>query len=241
MPIVNINGVTAYRSEPATPRRGALILIHEIWGLVDHIKQVADRFAAEGYLVIAPDLLTDAGISPEVGDELQAIMREPDEAKRTAAQPYLREKLAAPREPGFAEEAVAKLKRIVDDLAIEPGVEGRIAVLGFCFGGTYSFALAAADDRVKASVPFYGSAPDAEHIATIHCPVLALYGENDERLITALPEVRTQMADARIDFTDHVYSGAGHAFFNDSNVHAYEPTAAADAWRRANEFLTAHL
>ncbi len=122
----------------------------------------------------------------------------------------------------------------------EPGVDGRIAVVGFCFGGTYTFALAAADDRVRAAVPFYGTAPDPERIATIGCPVLALYGAHDPALIDALPAVRTDMAAAGIDFRDHVYPDAGHAFFNDASSR-YSPEAAADAWTRTLAFLAEHL
>ena len=239
--LVTVNGVSAYRAEPEGTPRGGLIVIHEIWGLVPHITEVADRFAAEGYLVLAPDLLTDAGVTPEVGLELFAAMNEPDEAKRVAAQPMLREKFSASHSPEFAAGAVAKLVAVVDALESEPGVGGRIGVTGFCFGGTYSFALAAADSRVKAAVPFYGSAPAASEIAQIACPVLALYGENDERLITALPEVEKAMADAGIDFTAQVYPDTGHAFFNDTNPSSYNPEVALDAWDRTRAFLVDHV
>ena len=75
MTMIEIPGseITAYRSDPPGEARGALILIHEIWGLVDHIRNVADRFAAEGYLVIAPDILSGAGVSPQVGQELHDL------------------------------------------------------------------------------------------------------------------------------------------------------------------------
>ncbi len=239
--MVDIDGVEAYRAEPVGPLKGALILIQEIWGLVDHIKDVSDRFAAQGYLVVSPDLLSSVGVTPEIGTELLAAMNHPDDAVRNAAQPRLREAFSGTRSPEFAAGAVAKLVKVVDALEAEPGVDGRIAVLGFCFGGTYSFALAAADPRVKAVVPFYGSAPSPEDIAKIHAPVLAFYGQHDERLIDALPEVEAAMSDAGVDFQRVVYPDAGHAFFNDTNVHAYNAADAADAWTRANAFLAAHL
>lgn len=239
--MVELDGVTAYRAEPTVPPRGALVLIHEIWGLVPHIRDVADRYAAEGYLVLAPDLLSDAGITPEVGAELDALRREPDEEARLAGQALLREKMAPLNEPGFAEEAVTKLRLVADALDAEPGIRGRIAVTGFCFGGTYSFALAAADPRVRAAVPFYGTAPDAAAVASIACPVLALYGEDDPRIMAALPQTRQDMADAGVDFTAKVYPGARHAFFNDTNPLSYDPAAARDAWRLALEFLARRL
>jgi len=232
--------VDAYRAEPAGPLKGGLIVIEEIWGVVPHIKAVADRFAAEGYLVLAPELLGDL-LGAANGQELMEARNDPDEARRTAAQPALRELFSGMQDPGFAAGAVAKLVKIVDALDAEPSVDGRIGVLGFCFGGTYSYALAAADQRVKAAVPFYGSAPSEEDIAKIQAPVLALYGQHDERLITALPAVEQAFAAAGKDFADHVYPDSGHAFFNDTNPHSYNAVDAEDAWRRATAFLAQHL
>jgi len=239
--MTTMNGVEVYRAEPAGPPRGALIVIEEIWGLVDHIKDIADRWAAEGYLAVAPDLLSHGGVSPEVGEELFLAVSSPDEAVRNAAQPKMREKLAPVREPAYGEWATAQLVKLVDALIEEPGIDGRIGVTGFCFGGTYSFALAAADDRVRAAVPFYGTAPEASKIARISCPVLAFYGEHDHALMEKLPEVREGMRAAGVDFTDVVYEGAGHAFFNDTNSLAYRPEIAADAWAKATAFMAEHV
>lgn len=240
MTTIELDGLSAYRADPTGDPRGGIILIHEIWGLVPHITDVADRFAAEGYVVIAPDILSGIGMTPELGQELQALTSDPDEARRTAAQPRLREALAPMREPAFASAAIAELRKVVDALAAEPGVTGRIAVVGFCFGGTYAFALAAADQRVRAAVPFYGSAPPPERIATIGCPVFAIYGAHDPALIDALPGVRSAMADGGVDFTDHVYPDAGHAFFNDTGSR-YRADDAADAWERTLAFLAQSL
>ncbi len=239
--MTTINGVEVYRAEPTGAPRGAVIVIEEIWGLVEHIKDIADRWAAEGYLAIAPDILSHGGVTPEVGEELFLAMSATDEAVRTAMQPRLREKLAPVREPAYGEWATAQLVSLVDALVEEPGIDGRIGVTGYCFGGTYSFALAAADDRVLAAVPFYGTAPQPERIARIACPVLALYGEQDHALMERLPEVRAAMAEAGIDFTDVVYEGAGHAFFNDTNSIAYRPDTAADAWAKATAFIAEHV
>jgi carboxymethylenebutenolidase len=148
--------------------------------------------------------------------------------------------MAPIRAPEFADRAIAELKKVVDALEKEPGVDGRIAVIGFCFGGTYTFALAASDDRIRAAVPFYGTAPAPERMADIGCPVFALYGAHDPALIDALPGVRTAMANAGVDFTDHVYPEAGHAFFNDTSTR-YFPDEAEDAWDRALEFLAHSL
>jgi carboxymethylenebutenolidase len=240
MKMIDLDGLPVYRAMPEEDPRGGVVLIHEIWGLVPHIKDVADRFAAQGYVVCAPDLFSSLGLTPELGQELMDLMADPDESKRVAAQPRLREAMAPIRAPEFADRAITELKKVVDALEKEPGVDGRIAVIGFCFGGTYSFALAASDDRIRAAVPFYGSAPAPERMAAIGCPILALYGAHDPALIDALPGVRTAMADAGVDFTDHVYPEAGHAFFNDTSAR-YFPDEAEDAWDRTLEFLAHSL
>lgn len=239
MTMIEIPGseITAYRADPPGAPRGALIVIHEIWGLVDHIKNVADRFAAEGYLVIAPDILSGAGVSPRVGQELHDLAMSTDEEKRTEAQPILREKLAASREPAYGAWAVGQLMSAVDYLATQPRIEERIGVVGFCFGGSYSFALAAADPRIRAAVPFYGSPPEATEVGGITAAIRAFYGGLDERLMASLPDVTTAMADAGIDFEAKVYAGARHAFFNDTNSLTYDASAAADSWQRALAFL----
>jgi len=232
---------SAYVVQPTGELKGALIVIHEIWGLVDHIMSIADRYAAEGYLVVAPDVLSAIGIEAQIGEELFAIRNSPDEKVRTEGQPRLRDAFDSLQTPGYSEWVVGALGAVVDYLEAQPGIDGRVAVTGFCFGGSYSFALAAADPRVKAALPFYGSAGAAGDLSAIACPVYAFYGENDPSLIDALPDVSKQMADAGIDFQTKVYPGTGHAFFNDTNPATYDADASADAWAKANAFLAAHL
>jgi carboxymethylenebutenolidase len=229
----------AYVAEPdgARPPRGGLVVIHEIWGLVDHIKDVADRFAREGFVVVAPDLLSRIGVGPELGRQLQEIMFSPDARVRTEGQPRLREATAPTQAPSYAAWAIGALRVAVDRLQENPLVGNRVAVTGFCFGGTYSFALAAEDPRIRAAVPFYGVPPQVTETDKITAPVLAFYGDLDARLMASLPEVEQAMKRGGVDFTSHVYAGAGHAFFNDTNPHAYVPAAAADAWTRTLGFL----
>jgi len=233
----------AYVAEPATgaPVTGGVVLIHEIWGLADHIKDVADRLAAEGFVVVAPDLLSRAGIDAHLGAELQQILFSPDPAVRNAGQPRLREAMAPTRAPDFSAWATTALQRAVDFLERQPGVGEHVGVVGFCFGGSYAFALAAADPRIRAAVPFYGSPPVSTEIDRISAPMLAFYGDRDERLMDGLPQVREAMAAAGADFTAVVYEGVGHAFFNDTNPHAYDASRAADAWQRTLTFLRTHL
>ena len=231
--------IPAYRADPAGEPRGGVLVIHEVWGLVEHIKDVADRFAAEGYLAVAPDILSSAGLPPDVGAELQRLVQSTDERERTEAQPRLRDALSVTRSPEYAEWAVTVLAQVVDYLAAQHGLDDRIAVVGFCFGGTYAYAVAAEETRVGAVVPFYGAAPEFATLSDIRGRVLAFCGEQDERITGTVPALRDAMAAAGVDFTAVVYPGTGHAFFNDTSPSRYAPHAAADAWRRTLEFLAA--
>lgn len=227
--------LTAYLAEPSDEVKGGIILIHEVWGLDDHIRDVADRFAREGYVTVAPDLLGDHRITDEVR-KLQTDLFDP--VKRNEAQPRLRELMAPLHDDAFVRQAVASLKACFDTLQERDDVGGRIAAVGFSFGGTYAYQLAAEEPLIKAVVPFYGHAPLTEgKLNWITCPVLAFYGEHDERLVRQLPEVEQAMSDANVGFEARVYDTAGHAFFNDDNPQAYNREAAEDAWQRTLEFL----
>src|SRR5262245_59675572 len=116
---IDIDGVNAWRAEPEGEVKGGLIVIHEIWGLVGHTRDVADRFAAQGYLVYAPDLLSEAGTTPEVGEELQAIIGAMDDEVRDREQPRLRAAFAPNSNPEFGERATAKLIKVLDALERE--------------------------------------------------------------------------------------------------------------------------
>ncbi|MDQ0665543.1 carboxymethylenebutenolidase [Arthrobacter ulcerisalmonis] len=230
----------AYVSEPAGPPKGGLVVVHEVWGLVDHTKEVADRFAAEGFLAVAPDLLSGAGGTADLSGELQEAAFDPQQ--RSNAQPQLRKHMAPMRSPEYAKHAVAALRMCFAHLDGVPGLAGRVAVTGFCLGGTYTFSLAVAEPRLRAAVPFYGHAEfkDAE-LRAISCPVLAFYGMQDTALMQELPGLKARMRAAGVDFEAVVYPGAGHAFFNDTNKYTYNAGAAADSWTRTLAFLDRSL
>ncbi|HEX7368263.1 MAG TPA: dienelactone hydrolase family protein [Candidatus Saccharimonadales bacterium] len=229
----------AYLARPAGKIKGGIIVIHEVWALNDHTKSIADRFAAEGYVALAPDLLTMTDIAQHA-DTLALDLFNPE--KRNEAQPKLRALMAPMREPGFAEATLGKLKVCFDHLYNLPEVGQRVAVNGYCFGGSYSYSLAVHEPRLKAAVPFYGHATDdGDELRRIKCPILAFYGEKDEALVHNLPELKKAMEQAGVDYTAVVYPDCGHAFFNDTNPFAYNEAAATDAWKRTLEFLGAHL
>ena len=231
----------AYLAMPDGPAQGGVVVIHEIWGMQDHFRDIADRFAALGYVAVAPDVLSHAGIDPAAGAELARLRFQATEKERSREQPRLREAFSATRAAEYTAWAVASLRAVVDMLAETPGVDGRIAVTGYCFGGGLSFQLVAADDRVRAAIPYYGRAPEESVLARITAPVLAFYGSLDEPLMTALPQLEADAAAAGLDFQAVVYDGAKHAFFNDANASTYDAAAAADSWRRSLAFLSEHL
>lgn len=228
-----------YVAKPTGHVKGGLIVIHEIWALNDHTKDIADRFANEGYVVVAPDLLTMTDIAKHA-DTLSLDLFNPE--RRHEAQPILRELMTPTREPEFGKATLGKLKLCFDYLYGLPEVEQKVAVTGFCFGGSYSFTLAINEPRLVAAVPFYGHAPmDPDELAKIKCPILAFYGEKDEGLMSSLTELKEYMKQVGIDFTAVTYPGAGHAFFNNTNHFAYNEAAAKDSWKRTLEFLERHV
>jgi carboxymethylenebutenolidase len=236
---LTIHGTNAYSVKPDDGTvHPSLIVIEEIWGLTDHIKDVADRFAAAGYNVLAPELLP-AGLLELLTPQFQHDLFDPE--KRSAVQPLLREAMAPLHQPEFGPNAIAILRACIDHLLADTASNGAVGVVGFCFGGTYSFQLAAHDDRIKAAVPFYGQPPTVENINSIHCPILAFYGDKDTNLMESLPTLKTDLTAAQKAFELVVYEGTGHAFFNDTNAHAYNAEYAADAWKRTLSFLTANL
>lgn len=232
--------IQGYRAEPEGPARGAVLVIHEIWGLTAHIKDIADRFAAEGYLAVAPDLMGLAGLDAVLLAELGE--RRADPAAQTDMQPKIREAMAPMNAPESAVRIKAGVAEVFSYLDSTREGAGRTAAVGFCLGGTYTFALAVEEPLLKAAVPFYGHADYlAAELAGIACPVLAFYGAEDTRLMQLLPEVTARMKEASVDFRPTVFPGAGHAFFNDGNPLAYRAEPARISWERTLEFLNKQL
>ncbi len=197
-----------------------IVVIHENRGLNDHTRDVARRFAAAGFVALAPDSLSRAGGT--------GSMASPDAARAaiTALSP---------------EVAQADLNAALTYLNQHPKVrKGHLASIGFCWGGARSFLLATQSDLLRAAVVFYGSAPPEEQLAQVRCPVLGIYGETDERITSKVPEVARAMHSAGKQFEYKIYPGAGHAFFNDTGER-YSATAAQDAWRQTLDYLKAHL
>jgi len=240
MPKITIpHGTQEFLAHLALPEgtpKGGVILIHEVWGVNPNIRSLADRLAMEGYVVIAPDLITHTGINQQIDQSILAEIMNPE--TRDEAQKKLRAAMAPIMVPEFANETIDKLKTCFDYLQNEQN-QTKIASVGFCFGGTYSYSLAVHEPRLACAVPFYGHAPQTEaELSRISCQILAFYGEEDAGLMEGLPILVAEMKKLGKDFTYKVYQDAGHAFMNDTNPTTYRPEAAKDAWERMIVFLS---
>ncbi len=243
----------AYLARPKLEEpRPAVVVIHEIFGLVDHTKDVADRFAREGYVALAPNLFGSPDLStvltpPRVQKAMQVMRlvprREPDlvaaqvaklpEPDRTEVAGTVQLLLGGLPRDRFTQDLV----RAVAYLRSQPFVRGdRIGCVGFCFGGSLSLRLACEAD-VAACVVFYGENPEPiEKVEHVQGAVLGLYGGEDTRITGATDQLVRAMAEYKKDFEMRIYPGAPHAFFNDTNPTTYRQGAAADAWQRLLRF-----
>ena len=197
------------RDEPAP----VVVVIHEIFGLTDWIRAVADQLAAEGYVAIAPDLLSGKG--PEGGGTASIDRQGAVRAIRDLDRDEVRRRLRAAGEYAMALPSAA------------PGV----ATVGFCWGGRTSFDLAAAWPELDGAVVYYGSPPDAAAMTAIEAPVLGLYGEADNRVTSTVPAAQAAMDEAGKEYTPMIFEGAGHGFLRaQSGQEGANLEAARRAW-----------
>jgi carboxymethylenebutenolidase len=213
----------AYVAAPQTKeRRPTIIVIQEWWGLTEHIKDVGRRFAAEGYVAIAPDLYSRLGY---------ALTTDPGEAGT------LMNMLQQ-------EDGLKDLNATVVYLKSVPEVDAtRIGVTGFCMGGSYALMLPCVNKDIKAAVPFYGQVPNPDApLQQLSAPVLYFYGE-DDGWITKADVQRLAAGFKKYNKSGEIktYPGAAHAFFRDTDKTVYRPEAAKDAWVRATAFFKQHL
>jgi carboxymethylenebutenolidase len=215
----NDHTTPGYLAQPEGDGRfPGLVVIQEWWGLVPHIKDVAERFAGEGFVALAPDLYHGQAAS------------EPDEARKLSME------LDRNR-------AVAEIVAAISYLqSLERVAPKMIGVVGFCMGGSLTVATAAASQEVGAAVVFYGMPPELEIVRTIQAPLLGLYGEKDHGIpVDRVRSLEQELESQGVKHEIHIYPGAGHAFFNDARPHIYQPEAAQDAWGRTLRWFQQHL
>ncbi len=206
-------------------RAGVVLIIHEIFGLSDWIRGVADQIAREGFIAVAPDLISGHG--PGGGGTDSAGGR--DEVVKLIR--------------GVTPEEVTLRLNAVRNWAIRlPAASGKSATVGFCWGGGQSFAYAAAQPALDAAVVYYGTSPDAAALAKIHAPVLGLYGGDDARVDATIPPAQAEMKKLGKTYEPHVYAGAGHGFLRaQAERNGANLKATREAWPRTIAFLRERL
>nr|MBK7063766.1 dienelactone hydrolase family protein [Deltaproteobacteria bacterium] len=202
---------------PGDAPAGAVILVHEWYGLNDDMRRLAARFAAEGFIALAVDLY-DGRVATDAPEAMQlsSALKTPDAVRIIAA----------------AAEALRAL----------PRSNGRVAVTGFCLGGAMAIAAACGVPGLAAAVPFYGI-PRAEYVDWSRCeaPILGHYGAKDPIIAAERPQALADAARAAgRSFELHLYD-AGHAFMREADDAVYDAPSAAQAWERTVAFLRERL
>ncbi len=211
-------------------KAGVVLVVHDIRGMSDWIRAVADQLAQDGFVAIVPDFLSGKGpdgggtasLGREVGQTIRTLTEQEVVARLDAAKAY-GEKL--------------------------PAANGRTAVLGYCWGGTQSFLYALEQPKLAAAVVYYGNVPGStatsvpdERIAKVAAPVLGLYGGNDARINATLPPTIAAMMQHGKTYEFHTFEGSGHAFSSrQDGAGGANLTATRHAWPLTLGFLRRHL
>jgi carboxymethylenebutenolidase len=202
--------INGYLAKPAgaTGKLPAVLVVHENRGLNPHIEDIARRVALAGYVAYAPDALTPLGGYPGTEDDARALFAKLDPAKARA------DIVAAAR----------GLLTLAD-------TNGKLGVVGFCWGGSLSNHVATQVPELAVAVPFYGGAPAADDVPRIKARLLIHFAANDERINAAWPAYEAALKAAGVRYEAHTYPGTQHGFNNDTTPR-YDPAAAQLAWER---------
>ena len=208
-----------YLVRPAgvTGRLPGVLVVHENRGLNPHIEDIARRIALEGFMAFAPDALAPVGGYPGDEDQARELFAKLDAAK-------VREDFVA---------AAGYLRSRTD-------CTGKIAVVGFCFGGGIANLLATRLPDLAAAVPFYGAQPNGEDVARIKAPLLIHYAEHDDRINAGIAAYEAALKTNHVSFQMFTYPGTQHGFNNDTTPR-YDQAAAQLAWQRTIAFLKKNL
>ena len=210
------DSITAYLSYPERPDAApAVIVIHENVGLTDFVRGITEQLAKDGFVAIAPDLLSRRGGTAAAGDSARFWIRG-----------LVPDQVTADLEG--AATLVKGLRAVKAD---------RIGVIGFCWGGAQSFRYATNNPSLRAFVVCYGSAPETADMARISARGLGVYGENDARINAGVPAAAEAMKQAGKSYEYAVYPGVGHGFLRSRD----NPAVADSAWRTVVRFFRAEL
>lgn len=195
----------------------AVLVVHENRGLNPHIEDIARRVALENFIAFAPDALFPLGGYPGDEDKARELFRQLDQEKTRS-------------------DFVAAVRF----LEANEGTNGKVGVVGFCYGGAIASYLASNVAELDAAVPFYGSPPAPEDAPKIKAPMLLQFAEHDERINAAWPASEAALKQAGVKYQAFVYPGTQHGFNNDTTPR-YDKDAAALAWQRTIAFFNEHL
>lgn len=211
--------VRGYLVQPvgATGKLPVVLVVHENRGLNPHIEDIARRLALDNFIAFAPDALAPLGGYPGDEDKARELFPKLDQAKT--------------REDFIA--AVGALKLL-------PAGNGKVGVVGFCYGGGIANFLATRLPDLGAAVPFYGNQPAADDVARIKAPLLIHYAENDERINAGWPRYEAALKAGGVKYAAYVYGGVQHGFNNDTTPR-FDEGAARLAWQRTVAFFNQHL
>jgi carboxymethylenebutenolidase len=205
-------------------RAPVVLVIHEIFGLTDWARSVADQLAAEGFIAVAPDFLSGKGPEGKGSSSLA-----PDAARQlnSALQPA---------------EVVSRLNAVAAWATKLPAATVRFGVVGYCWGGGISFLYATEQPDLGAAVVYYGVSPATPALARVRAPVLGLYGGDDARVNATVPAAQEEMKRLAKRYEVEIYDGAGHAFLRQQDAREGANLRAAQrAWPRTVQFLKAAL
>ncbi len=209
----------AYLARPAGKmKHPAVIVIHENKGLQPHIKDVARRFALEGFVALAPDALSPLGGTPEKPEDATPMFQKLDN-----------------------EATIQDFTAAVKYLKTNPLTTGKVGCTGFCWGGGMTNQVAVHAPDLDAAVPYYGMQPKTEDVPKIKAPLLLHYASNDERINKGIPEFEAALKANKKEYHLYMYEGTQHAFNNDTNPERYNKAAAELAWKRTIAFFKEKL
>jgi carboxymethylenebutenolidase len=215
---IDVEGI-GYLATPSSGSGMGVVVLQEWWGLVPHIKSIADRFAEAGYVALAPDLFKGTQTTS------------PDEAQRLLMALNI-------------EQTAHDLQSAAEYLLNHDAVQGdRLGIVGFCMGGQLALLAATVSQNYGAVVDFYGIHPNVHpDFAKLKAPVLGIFGEKDD----FVPPEQAKQLESAIQqaggaIETHFYPDASHAFFNDTRPEVYNAVAASDAWKRTIDFLGQQL
>ena len=208
--------ITAYLAYPERQDRApAVVVIHEIFGITDFVRQTTEQLARDGFVAIAPDLLSRRGGTPASADSARKL-------------------IAGLNADTLSRDLDATTAYVKHLPAVRPD---RVGVIGFCWGGGQSFRHATNNPSLRAFVVCYGPAPEALAIARIRAKGLGVYAENDARLNAGLPDVEAAVRTYHKDYHYTVYPGVGHGFLRTRE----KPEVADSAWRTIVRFFRENL